>query len=70
LDFIYKFNIIIREIILIELLNKKCNTNIKADFTDLAYIFFIEFLKSNYKNAKIFIYSNEAIINYILLIIF
>jgi len=65
--------IMIREISLIELLNEKCNTNIKADFTDEIknelffrpnLDIFIEFLKSNYKNAEIFIYSNEAIINY------
>jgi hypothetical protein len=65
-------DIIIREISLIELLNEKCNTNIKADFTDEIknelffrpnLDIFIEFLKSNYKNAEIFIYSNEAIVN-------
>jgi len=51
-----------KEIELIKLLNEKCNTNIKPDFTnemEKELIFrpdlslFIDFLKSNYKNAEI-----------------
>ena len=62
-----------REITLIQQLNEKCNTNIKIDFTDEIkneliirpdFKLFIEFLKSNYKNAEIYIYINENILKY------
>lgn len=54
-----------KEIELIKLLNEKCNTNIKHDFTNELeneliirpdFKLFIDFLKSNYKNTEIFIY--------------
>ena len=70
--FIIDFNLIScytdylgKEIELIKFLNEKCNTNIKHDFTNELekeliirpdFKLFIDFLKSNYKNAEIFIY--------------
>lgn len=54
-----------KEIELIKLLNKKSNTNIKPDITNEIekelifrpdFTLFIDFLKSNYKNAEIFLY--------------
>ena len=59
-----------KEIELIKLLNEKCNTNIKPDFTNEMekelifrpdFTLFIDFLKSNYKNAEIFVYLPEDI---------
>lgn len=56
------------EIELLQLLNKKYNTNIKYDFTDEInneliirpdFKLFIDFLKSNYKNTEIFIYLQQ-----------
>ena len=61
-----------KEIQLTTLLNNLCNTSIINDFSDEInneliirpdFKLFIDFLKSNYKNAEIFIYLSDEIIS-------
>jgi len=59
-----------KEIELSKLLNEKCNINIINEFTDKELIIrpdfklFIDFLKSNYKHAEIFVYIAPELYKY------